>query len=756
MNKKKLLLLFLITFIIPIAQSLTSYNQSGGADGDYQFGRGVFNANLAEFDTTTIVLDNNRNNIPLVVDLDENGVNEIIIQDGSFIRVFNANDLSEFVGLDLGTDEFTSNMIAFDIDNDNRSEIILALEVTEDMRIMEFNGTHLNNDTSYPIFPAETPVPQYMIGCSRPGGQCLIIAPSHVTTDANTDIEIGIFNYTNVSFQRNLDGSTGGGFKHCIPKIRNIVYKDYDNDGVQEFIFTTMEMVKAGNEVINIWYFSILGNGSLIEKMRIEDSSSGGDSINPFVSGVGADCRDEGSLFTSPLVHDFKLATSALETVVGMNINSEEFKMTSYKSNGDFIDDYPEVFEADGKLVSNPMLANAFTGSGNNDFCVVGYHDDDQEIDLLCANERNVETPESREFKFSTAELYNLTGSSTDYRDWSILSHAVQHSSATQTSSGSTSDLTEIINSYGVFELDWQTNFAIQAGANVKTLNRIFANPNDEGVLISVDARNLNVPNGLEDLIFLNANNLFYYDDTETNSPGIIDSFSVNPCIDSVWKVNTTVEVVIEVSDVDGNAISARAILYFNGLNEIDPGFSANVSSGTSIPFTFIANTTTTSPATLRIQGRDTANPTTLDTIDLTYSVGTNGVEFGDCKTEETVIPVAEAEEEDEATITEDADSNSLTNSVNTIISLTGLGGTTLWLFGMLVMTILVWFEMAQRNLSGNSALGTIAIMNVLAIVLGSRIGVFSVGMIVTLVVIGIVILGVFLGKFLMGKEQAQ
>ena len=121
MNKKKLLLLFLMTFIIPIAHSLTSYNQSGGADGDYQFGRGVFNANLVEFDTTTIVLDNNRNNIPLVVDLDENGVNEIIIQDGSFIRVFNANDLSEFVGLDLGTDEFTSNTIAFDIDNGNRS-----------------------------------------------------------------------------------------------------------------------------------------------------------------------------------------------------------------------------------------------------------------------------------------------------------------------------------------------------------------------------------------------------------------------------------------------------------------------------------------------------------------------------------------------------------------------------------------------------------------------------------------------------------
>ena len=85
------------------------------------------------------------------------------------------------------------------------------------------------------------------------------------------------------------------------------------------------------------------------------------------------------------------------------------------------------------------------------------------------------------------------------------------------------------------------------------------------------------------------------------------------------------------------------------------------------------------------------------------------------------------------------------------------MGGTTLWLLGMLVMTVLIWFVMAEeRNIGGSATLGTISIANVLAIILGARLGIFGTGMIVILVLIGVVIIAVFLGKFLTGLHSSE
>ena len=39
--------------------------------------------------------------------------------------------------------------------------------------------------------------------------------------------------------------------------------------------------------------------------------------------------------------------------------------------------------------------------------------------------------------------------------------------------------------------------------------------------------------------------------DTEKTKPISSTSYTINPCIDSVWKINTTVQIGIEVTDGD-------------------------------------------------------------------------------------------------------------------------------------------------------------------------------------------------------------
>ena len=112
------------------------------------------------------------------------------------------------------------------------------------------------------------------------------------------------------------------------------------------------------------------------------------------------------------------------------------------------------------------------------------------------------------------------------------------------------------------------------------------------------------------------------------------------------------------------------------------------------------------------MEGWDTENPTERSIKTQSFSVGATGIEFGDSEctldfvagVEEGVPAVVEAD------LTTDATDNAITNTVNTVIGITGLGGTTLWIFGMAVLTILIWFE-GIHIISGNATLGTIVIL---------------------------------------------
>ena len=272
--------------------------------------------------------------------------------------------------------------------------------------------------------------------------------------------------------------------------------------------------------------------------------------------------------------------------------------------------------------------------------------------------------------------------------------------------------------------------------------------------MIGVD----NEGTGLADLIGFTSTNVFYLDDGFSNQPGTITAYTVNPCIDSVWKQNTTVQVGVEVTDGDllnPDLISSRAILYDNTPNEQDDGFSLNFTSGTTVTFTYNANASGSGQA-LTLQGRDTDNPNTLDQVDLVFNVAANGVEFGDCSTTVIVETVEEtAQETAEELLNTDEDDNGITSGFTTVQGLIGIGATSFLLILMLLGSVFIWYEGSQNKWAGSATFGTVLVWNALAIVVGTRFGFFSTALVTIIVVIGIAIIGVTLGRFLMGASDS-
>ena len=779
MLKKKGMLLyivFLVFLIIPVAFANTNYNETGNKDALFEQGRGFFNTELTDTDIATKTIATARHT-PLIADLDGDGINEIIVIDDNTIRLFKNKELTNVNSIALPDDDRYSNMLVFDIDkfpNDNNfTELIVVQEERSVLLIIEYNGTDMTIQANISIADATSHVKgntagEVIIKC-RGTNDCFMGFVTEMDTgftpgQTRTRRVFGaFFNSTFVGHETELD-STGAGFQtHCLPSVRTMPVVDYDNDGDDEYIVTTMQSGGSADEEVHIFWVEVLSNHSVIEEFQFTETDMddiitiGGTTDDPVFcddsNGNIANNIPPGRFFTSALTYDIDSPSSnGLETVVAFKLDATDFTIKSYdgcSSDGCTItefDDYPETCDTFGNCptataISNVFKADVFPGAeGVDDFCVIGFDNINEELDAICGSETStVSLTETVEFLFDTP--FNLTNT---YGFSNNIAHSAQHS--TLIVSGK--DLNEFITSYGV-----QALFLNGTGL-LSTLQGIFANPRENGAVLSIDAEKINAPGGREDLIVLTSTNLFYIDDRFSNSGANISFFSVNPCLDSTWKVNTSVEVVVRPQDDEADAVSARAILYQGETNEQDSGFSANVSSGTDITFGFTANLTIGS-STLRLQARDTENPSEINTIDLTFSVGSNGVVFGDCKTETTVDIGIQVEDGviDEATLTEDATDNSIISGINTFIGLTGIAGTTLWLVLMIIFSFAVWSRAGEIGWSGNSALGVIAFTNALLIILGARLGILSTGLVIIITVIAVVIIGVFLGSFLTGSR---
>lgn len=728
MRKFIILLLLLIPFVI------SEYTEVGNLVSNFTGDRGAFNTVLTT-DTITGVKSNSGTYPPLIVDLDNDGVNEVIHASESNLRIYQYNTLSLITAYALSGDPAQGNMITFDIDNDNNSEIITASGGT--IEILEFNGTDINQlrvKTISDLLPNYNDG-EYMVKCLGTDN-CVILA---IEFDQNfpTGGGGGTIRMFAAQFGRDTNGSqftaynSGAGSYQlpCFPKIRTATVTDYDLDGDDEVIFTFMvgEMGGATQDYGVIYWMGVNSNGTVTKETLALDTTP-----NNIVSGDST-CNESnlGKYISPPSVGDLDNGVVGLETVFAISEDDDEFKIRMYDKNYNQIDTFPAAFDGTGTIMSGVMIGNVFDSTTTPDFCVLGIDSEksSNQLDLVCAS-KTLGTPETREFTFDNDDYYNISES---YLNYNILGHLGNMDSDTQH---------ELISSLGIFDLRLVLPLFDQ-------LDRIYDHGLGDSVVIPSDVESV----GLADLLVLTTTNLYYIDDGFTNGGAEITDGFTNPCLNGgVLKLNNgSFQVSVEVTDNNGALITAdnvgaRAIFYADHPNEQAFNWSENLTSGSTFNFEFIINETVTN-GVLKIQGRDTERPDLVDEIVKTFSVGAQGVEFGDCTS--SIIDATEENESQTAAgiILTDSDNNAFNSAMVNLRSTTGLGATTLWIILMVIITYAVWVGTAQGN--HHIAMGVVVMINILMFVIGSFMGFISTSIIITLVAVFMIIGGFWLKRLM-------
>lgn len=598
--------------------------------------------------------------------------------------------------------------------------------------MVNYNGSGFINRSH--LISGGTSFSEMVVAC-RAKEQCGIIF-------TGTNAQFATFNSSGIISTINID--TTANTDKCFPHILTMPTADVDANGLKEYVMTIIRQTDTAgsSESASIYYIEPSENNSVVSgNVRSVALPSLGNIVTASASTTGCNTEDSangqpaGKFISSPLIFDIDGSSgNGLETIVAHAIDEDEFVMRSYLATGSQLDRYPEVLNADGRIISNPMRINAFHDTGADDFCVLGFKTDANRIDLLCGSELTSLTPQTEEFIFDTEGRSNV---SAVYQSASALIHAVQ--SSTITTEGN--NLNELLHYYGVSRLNWDTGIFPPDNE----LELIWEVP-QVGGLFAVDRDDV----GIEDIISLTPTNIWLFDDGFTNTNAQISSYDINPCLDSTWKRGTNVNVRLNLNDENGDDVSARVKLYEGALNELDSEWSINASDSTTFSFSFTANDTTPI-STLSMFGRDIKHPSIddADRIDVTFSVGENGVEFGDCTTS-VAIDLDEGAGTggnftDDGT---DIDNNAISTGVDEVGELFGFGRTIVWLIIMFVVSMAILWEGRETFRGQPSALfGIIVLVETLLLIIGTYLGFLGLGVLITIVVMGIIAVGLYLNS---------
>lgn len=739
------------------AFAFKDYNETGNLNGEFNLGTGFFNEQLTEYNTALRLITTPRQT-PLISDLNEDGTNEIIVLDGSTFKIFQSKDLTSITAFSLSTSEVESpfsNFITYDIDDDNKTEIIIANNIEHSVYILQFNdSTHFGIDANIsfnnPLISHSCSIQGHcgetLIKCGKIN-ECVLIVSNEIGPNGENPILSAVpFNSTDLGNVTNITGTVSIDSVYCFPRINDIQYKDYNNDGTIDYIFNAIRFRNsAGNSQAQIMYLNVNSTFG-IKKISSKEINGFANSI----SGYNNRCYSEftvGSLtgiiqnyFTSPLVFDSDNSLgTGLETIIGISSDMDDFNIKVYDKNGNEINSHPIAVGGNGVMLSNPMRYNKVFASDSEDYCILGANIPNGKLDLLCgSNTDSISGLDSIDFFYEyNSSQYNIQ---TSHYNYNVISHTTEQKSSNSQS--------ELINSYGVFELDYLHPIStcyLTPLINNCELDRIWENPKTNAVVLSVDVEKV----GRDDLIILQNNTLWYIDDKFSNSKpaefcsqtsgAFCTAYTINPCIDGTWKQNSSVEIRITPKDIDNDLVSARAVLYYGDANVQDVGFSSNVSTGTTIPFSYKANTTT-ALGVLLMQVRDNFDTSKVTEKQFSFSVSSNGFVFNDCITDSGTGAVSQQNQTLNATVT-DINENVITSNLRTLSNTTKLGEGLLYLIIMGIIAIMLFKIGESTHTPPKMTTGIIFIVEMILFIVGAKLQLISIGIIITIVTVSIAII---------------
>ena len=788
MNKRYITsLMSLIILFLFCTLAHGTYTQVGNTKSDYTNDKGRFNLVLRENEgwiqsSTAIITE--AHSPPLVSDLDGDGTNEIIVIDQHTLKIFQGNTLnavgSYSIPHTLGGNY--SNLITYNIDGDNFTEIIFVHENDRRLHIIEFNSSHTTLQKNFSIidtkngYTAKLTAGNVVIGCGETE-ECMIGMAQNIGGGGGNTVISMAFD-SNGKGNSTLIGSTG---TMCFPFIRSMAIGDVDLDGEKEYFYTYWnDNGGAFGDVITVG-------------MRVNTSATYGSPFNMLTKiddragnfyGAGSGCRTQipvgtghiyfGNAFTSPIIFNADTTTSGgeWEIFVGMITGNtgDTVNIFGYENGGNdrtSFKTFPDSTE--GNVVSNLVKINHIEDTGSEDgqkqcadgtdrcdVCMMAYDIMDAGITddglrLICGSLLSEESHIWGEYDDSEENIQNFGKPSVKYGSYEFMIHASQQSNQVNTG---THLGDEIITPYGVFFLHPPDYDYLIVSYKDGWLERIFDIPIINATIIMADIQN--EPDYADMLVISSdADNMAYIDDQYTNTGGEVVQVCVNPCTDGTWKLNTTVQISVTVDDADRlDLVSGKASIYSGESYEQSSDWTINSSQGTTFTFgNFVANQTT-SNGVFKGFGRDNFDPTKISEKNYTFSVSNNGLEYGDCQSCETFVLTTDPTPDDTTTTTSPVPpnpTNAVTSALDTFLD-TGIGYLGMWLIIMVAVAFGIW--VGGSALEPSLTFGIVIFAEFLLVILGFLFGFISFGVLLVLIIISLAIVSMTLRRMFTGTNS--
>jgi hypothetical protein len=535
--------------------------------------------------------------MPLTSDLDGDGLTEILIWDNKYIKIFQEKTL-QLKG-SINTNMKGEPYIWLDDYNgDSLNEIFVVTSLNNSLRIFDYNasGIFLNRTISFGVYATS----DSKLGACNNHGTCFFTYQqgSNLFLKTFRNDQIG-----NANISLHSIGNT-----YCSPRIANVNVVDGNFDGRDEFVFSMIEDQGAGLWRTHVFYVDVLDNMTprMLNQLDVATTAS------------GVNCSTYSGVYGSPngassgvLVGDFDgVLSNGYEFVLANKASANQWDTKSYSlSSMAFIDDYPEVLYADGIFVSNPVpVVNAFDGS-TLDFCTLGYKN--TLFYLSCGSIQTSEIFQTKDFDLTALDgIYNLSKIGSGAKRYSTAIHSVQGDSVSDS---------EILTSYGIYKPDFNSCDFL----SFCNIDRILEIPQRNCTLIAADVER----NGRNDLLCLKGDIIYYLDDKFSLLPSYVSYYSINPCISSTWKVNTSVYIDVKAIDPQGSSVNVSATIYNNLPYNQTSGWVV-IPSNSLQNFVFKANKTV-GTATLVLKAKGMTNKA-LSSQTLSFSVNSVGIDSTD------------------------------------------------------------------------------------------------------------------------------
>lgn len=530
---------------------------------------------------------------PLTDDLDGDGSIEIVVaRDGGFRIFTNTEGVLDTIDSYLvsgGLNGEINSFILFDIDDDGLTEIVAS--DLQEIYIIEYNGTDTVMQNNFNFYTSNR---LSMLQCKQ-AESCILFwvsntAPSTGTTYvyADTFDSDGIIESDKVIKSVSGSGALPAYKGFCFPTLRHIEVEDIDNDdGEDEYIFNFIEIGigSSGYAQDRIHVMAVRTN---VSNHVVNNNATSWDIYDIWSYPAGRSCdygKNVEAMFSPPLVLQVSGGdSSSKDIVVAHNVDDDDYKIFVYEyRTATQLEDYPDTQNQEGVIISNVFRADVFpdTGIGCSneeleDFCVMGYNDNDNIVKALCGSG---ESSEDHSFFTGTREFY------LDLDDYSGYNFSISHGRgeyyrsvhASQQITEYVSDddacdgtgefnPSEFYTPYGLLKLKtdtWDDNPMLSD--NDCDLEIGYNMPGEEGVMIGVPTKgSVNAP----DILYLTDDSLYLYDNGEFNHRGYFSFVSIDPCVEdngslTTWKSGTDASIQIVGDDQENDMVSSRAILYY-------------------------------------------------------------------------------------------------------------------------------------------------------------------------------------------------